>query len=323
MGMADPVLIIPQSIRAATEKSLGTFFQNLNGSDPRTSADEHLESTKTLRRAELLKRFTSLRNKRLLEVGSGFGTALAVLIKYFQVEGYGVEPDGEGFSASFSCSRELFAANGLDPSRIVAACGEDLPFEDQSFDIVYSANVLEHTQDPMRVLSEALRVLRPGGILHFEIPNYLSYFEGHYMVLQPPLIFRSWLPLWVKYVCRRDPAFARTLQTSLNPIWCRRAVRELNQTYGVELLTLGEEFFLERLSQPFEFEMMQVKGKLQTAISALQSVNVGNWMGKVIVAMQGYYPMYLTLWRRDSESLDWQQYKSKLESGSAPKAAAL
>jgi SAM-dependent methyltransferase len=317
--MSTPLLIIPQSIRDTAEKSIGVFSEKISGSSPKTAVDDHLDTTKALRRAELLKRFTPMENKRLLEIGSGFGTTLAAWTKLFHVEGYGVEPDGEGFGASFACSRELFAINGLDPSRITAACGEDLPFEDQSFDIVYSANVLEHTSNPMRVLSEALRVLRPGGILHFEIPNYLSYFEGHYMVPQPPIIFRSWLPLWVKYICRRDPAFARTLRTELNPFWCRRAVRELDSTYRVELLTLGEDLFLERLSQPFQFEMKQVRGKLQTAISAFQRINIGNWIGKLVVATQGYYPMYLTLWRKDSESSDWLHYKSRLEACSTPK----
>ena len=37
-----------------------------------------------------------------------------------------------------------------------------LPFANDTFDIVYSANVLEHTERPLDVLFESLRVLRPG-----------------------------------------------------------------------------------------------------------------------------------------------------------------
>jgi hypothetical protein len=50
----------------------------------------------------------------------------------------------------------------------------------------------EHT----RILSAFLwspRVLRPGGLLHMEMPNYLSYFEGHYLVFQPPIIWKPML----------------------------------------------------------------------------------------------------------------------------------
>ena len=172
-----------------------------------------------------------------------------------------------------------------------------MPFDEASFDIVYSANVLEHTQDPAQVLSEAARVLRPGGVLHFEIPNFLSYYEGHYAVLQPPVLWKPMLPLWVRFVFRRDPAFARTLQTCINPWWCRKAVRRLNRQYPVELLSLGADLFLERLSRPFEFQTEHAAGKLARLIALVQRLNYGNWMGRLIVAMQGFYPIYLTLRR--------------------------
>lgn len=40
---------------------------------------------------------------------------------------------------------------------------EDLPYPDGSFDLVLSDQVLEHTEQPFRAVSESLRVLRPGG----------------------------------------------------------------------------------------------------------------------------------------------------------------
>ena len=129
--------------------------------------------------------------------------------------------------------------------------GETLPFPDESFDIVYSANVLEHTERPQQVVAEALRVLRPGGLFHMEMPNHLSYFEGHYMVVMPPLVWKAILPWWIKWVIRRDPAFTHTLRTEINPIWCRRTVRELSKIYPLELISLGEEEFSGTSSPAF------------------------------------------------------------------------
>jgi SAM-dependent methyltransferase len=146
----------------------------------------------------------------------GFATNLAIWIQSYHADGYGTEPDGVGFGESFSASRELFAANMIDPERIIPVKGETLPFPDEFFDIVYSANVLERTENPLKVLREAVRVLRPGSILHFEMPNFLSYFEGHYLVPQPPLVARWLLPFWLRLL-GRDPAFARTLRTEINP----------------------------------------------------------------------------------------------------------
>ena len=157
------------------------------------------------------------------------------------------------FESSLWCSRELLRTNCISPDRIIAGAGESLPYPDESFDIIYSANVLEHTQRPAQVLSESVRVLKRGGILHMEMPNFLSYFEGHYMAIQPPILWRWMLPAWVRFVLRRDPAFAKTLRTEINPLWCRRVLHDIGRRFPLKLISLGEDLFLDRLSQPFDF----------------------------------------------------------------------
>jgi SAM-dependent methyltransferase len=235
-----------------------------------------------------------LRSKKVLEVGSGFGTNLAEWIMRFGIDGYGVEPGHVGFDSAVHASRLLFEANGLDPNRITNASGEALPFDDESFDVVYSANVLEHTDEPERVVGESLRVLRRGGIFHMEMPNFLSYFEGHYMILQPPLLWKWMLPLWVR-LFGRDPAFARTLNTQINPNWCRSVARSMGRNYDVTMLSLGEDVFVDRLSRPFDFETAIVANKLARVMSAVRMLNVRNWIGRSIVGLRGHYPIYFTM----------------------------
>jgi SAM-dependent methyltransferase len=46
-----------------------------------------------------------------------------------------------------------------------------LPFEDAAFDVVVAGELLEHLRDPRRVVSEVLRVLRPGGTFVGSVPN--------------------------------------------------------------------------------------------------------------------------------------------------------
>ncbi len=52
-----------------------------------------------------------------------------------------------------------------------ADADETLPFPDESFDVVVAAEVLEHLRLPERALAEAMRVLRPGGLLVGSVPN--------------------------------------------------------------------------------------------------------------------------------------------------------
>jgi SAM-dependent methyltransferase len=295
--MFSEAVVVPDSVRNLAEQSVGIFFEGVTRTSREANARDHLDVVRPLKKGELLERFTQLSGKKLLEVGSGFGTNLATWIKKYDLDGYGTERDTEGFASSFKASRELFAANGINPDRIIRVTDDALPFEDASFDVVYSGNVLEHTEDPLMVLREAVRVLRPGGILHVEVPNYLSYFEGHYMVPQPPVIWRWVLPAWVRLL-GRDPAFAYTMRTEINPIWCRRAVRQINKEYPVQLLSLGAEIFLDRLTQPFQFEMERTAARLGKLMRVFQRLNLGNWIGRLIVSAQGYYPIYLTVRRK-------------------------
>jgi hypothetical protein len=74
-------------------------------------------------------------------------------------------------------------------------------------------------------------------------------------------------------------------------------LRHINKQFPLKLISLGEDLFLDRLSQPFDFETQAVRQQLKPLIRAIQVLNVANWIGKSIVLLQGYYPIYLTLRR--------------------------
>jgi len=70
----------------------------------------------------------------------------------------------------------------------VEADAARLPLQDESFDVVYSYNTFEHVAQPDAALSEATRVLRPGGRLYLDFgPLYFSPFGLHaYDVISVP-----------------------------------------------------------------------------------------------------------------------------------------
>lgn len=66
-----------------------------------------------------------------------------------------------------------------DGFKFVQVDGEDLPFADQSFDVVVSNHVIEHMANADKHLSEMGRVLKDGGIAYLATPNRLWPWEAH------------------------------------------------------------------------------------------------------------------------------------------------
>ena len=60
---------------------------------------------------------------------------------------------------------------------------DGLPYADNSFDVIYTKSFLEHFYYPERFMKEALRVLKPGGLMLNLVPdweaNYLKYFDDY------------------------------------------------------------------------------------------------------------------------------------------------
>lgn len=98
----------------------------------------------------------------VLEVGCGTGLLLARFAE-FAKQATGIDLS-EGML-------EKARARGLS---VKQASATDLPFEDGSFDVACSFKVLAHIPEIERVLSEMLRVVRPGGHVIAEFYNPYS-----------------------------------------------------------------------------------------------------------------------------------------------------
>jgi ubiquinone/menaquinone biosynthesis C-methylase UbiE len=99
----------------------------------------------------------SFRNKRLLEIGCGPGVDLVQLAAAgAQVTAIDLTPE------AVSLARRHLAVRGLTGT-VQEGNAEQLPFEDGTFDVVYSHGVLHHTVDTQRAIDEVRRVLKPDG----------------------------------------------------------------------------------------------------------------------------------------------------------------
>lgn len=98
---------------------------------------------------------------RALDIGAGGGGFVRALAELAQhVERVDLEP------AALAPDARLELPAG------VAADARQLPFRARSFDLVTLFDVLEHIDDERRVLAEARRALRPGGVIALTVPAY-------------------------------------------------------------------------------------------------------------------------------------------------------
>jgi SAM-dependent methyltransferase len=110
----------------------------------------------------------------MLEVGVGCGYVLSKLALSCGGWAVGVDDDRD----AIELSRSVAASFGARVT-CVRGQGQCLPFAERSFDFVYSQGLIEHFPPDMadELVSEHVRVLRPGGLLAVSVPNLLNPFH--------------------------------------------------------------------------------------------------------------------------------------------------
>lgn len=95
---------------------------------------------------------------RILDVGAAQGVTLIVLSGMGH-EVYGVEP----WAPALEVARDLANRKGVSMTLELGTM-EEIPYDDESFDLVIASSVMEHVDDAERSMAEAFRVLKPGGV---------------------------------------------------------------------------------------------------------------------------------------------------------------
>lgn len=114
--------------------------------------------------------------QKILEVGVGTGIALEAYPRYVQV--VGIDPSQEMLEQAIGKSRE----NRWTHIELKRGDAQQLEFPDDSFDWVMNFHVMTVVPDPLRMMSEMVRVLKPGGrlvtVTHFASNNPVLFFLG-------------------------------------------------------------------------------------------------------------------------------------------------
>jgi ubiquinone/menaquinone biosynthesis C-methylase UbiE len=112
---------------------------------------------------------------KIIDVGCGDGTTTLRVANYFNLNMnnvYGVDYD----DALVNTSKQLFNVNKIDLET------DDIPFEDNTFDLVICNQVLEHLKHYRKVIDDLIRITSEKGYIIIGIPNLSHLINRIYLL---------------------------------------------------------------------------------------------------------------------------------------------
>lgn len=174
-GVAEPSEILKQnSMQSKKEIEFNKYKQRgslhwreMVSRDPRV-----FNAFQEARYGWILKTLGDIRGKKILDLGSGDGSFAYQLAKA-GAEVIGIDSDELGVKYATENLESKNAKKNLTYSFVVASAYQ-LPFENDTFDAVVCCDVIEHLNEPERMLGEAYRVLKAGGKFVVTTPYRLT-----------------------------------------------------------------------------------------------------------------------------------------------------
>lgn len=116
---------------------------------------------RTLEVIQSIHRYHSSKINSVLDIGTAEGAMLSFIKKEFpQADCIGLE-----------YSQELIEMNQDKNIKIIQGDAQNLPFTNNSFDVIIATAVIEHLAQPLKLLTEAYRVLKTDGIFILTTPD--------------------------------------------------------------------------------------------------------------------------------------------------------
>ena len=116
-----------------------------------------------------------LKNKTLLDLGSFTGGRLSAWYENYELKKvYGID-----INPIFKIAADEFASEKKINAEFKTGVGENLPYDNNSFDFIVSTDTFEHVQNLENTMNECFRVLKPDGMLLAVFPQFLQPFESH------------------------------------------------------------------------------------------------------------------------------------------------
>jgi SAM-dependent methyltransferase len=251
----------------ATQLQVRDAMQFVNEQDPATRERfiERLElrgkdPTFVAYREAYLELIDLPRAATVLDLGCGTGVVARAIAAR---DGFTGTVTGIDLSDDFIATAETFAAADGVSDRVQFAVGDahQLDFRAASFDTVIAHTLVSHVRDPLAVLAEAARVVRPGG--------YVAVFDGDYA----SLTFGCSDPRLGEAV---EPALQATIMSSPRVM---REIPRLLPKAGLRLIATQAHVYAEAGSSTFMLNLAETYAPLTAASTGqLSAAHVDAWL---------------------------------------------
>ena len=177
---------------------------------------------------------------KILVLGGGTGAEFLALSTR-GCDTYAIEPDKIAVTVGTLKAKE----NGINPSKFIQGVGEQLPFHNSAFDLVWCWTVLEHVSDVKTCIHEMVRVTKPLGNIFIGTPDYHQFFEAHYKLFMPMIAPKWVLRLWLK-ILGRPVLFLSRLNLLMTRTFLTRIFQELPVFSYFVVLPWSDNFITAR-----------------------------------------------------------------------------
>lgn len=153
----------------------------------------------------LLLKYTDPKGKKLLDLGTAKGYLLDVAAE-MGFDCYGLD----------ICKYTSEKAAERFPAKIFTGTVEEAGYGDSQFDVITVTDLIEHIRDPVSFFGEVNRIIKPGGLLLFTVPNTDSFTRK--------ILGKNWFNYKYEHVT----------------YWNKRAVKFVAEKYNFEILQAGK-----------------------------------------------------------------------------------
>jgi ubiquinone/menaquinone biosynthesis C-methylase UbiE len=217
------------------------------------------DPTFTAYRDAYLKVMDLPRTAAVLDLGCGTGVVTRAIAAR---DGFAGTVTGVDQSPEFIAAAERLAADeGLgDRVELVVGDAHALDFPAASFDVAVAHTLVSHVRDPLTVLAEAARVIRPGGSV--------AVFDGDYASLT--------------FGCD-DPQLGQEMERAVQSMIMSapRVMRELPRLLpqaGLRLIATQAHVYAEAGSSSFLLNLAETYGPLAASTGLVPAAHVDAWL---------------------------------------------